>query len=73
MEGSEKTKNNKAEKVGDPKEENPLRSKEVKGPRDSMVEDNLIEKPADEGQHFVQFHPSAPPQPTMVQVNSLWL
>ena len=36
--------------------------------------DNLIEKQVDQtriegGQHFVQFQPSAPPQPRIVQVN----
>ena len=79
MEEGEKTKNNEAEKVDDQKEEGRLHSKEVKGPRDSIGEDNLLEKQVVEatieGQHFVQFHPpgSAPPQPTMVQVNSLSL
>ena len=61
--------NNRAEKADDPKKEDRLHLKQVKGPRDSMGEDNLIEKKVEEAT-MLQFHPSAPPQPTMVQVKT---
>ena len=73
MEEGEKTKNNQSGKIDNPKEVRP-HSKEAKGDRDSNEEEDLIEKQVDgkskieASQHFVQFQPSAPPQPTMAQV-----
>ena len=68
MEEDEKTEENtEAKKVDDPKEVQ-LHSKAAKG------EENGIEKQVDptiESQHFVQYQPSAPPQPTMVQVKPI--
>ena len=60
-------------KVDSPKEMQ-LHSKEAKVLRDSVGEENLIEKQVDrtiESQHFIQYQPSAPPQPKMDQVSTL--
>ena len=67
MEEGEKTE----EKKVDSPEEMRLHSKEARGLRDSVGGENLIEKQVDrtiESQHFIQYQPSAPPQPKMDQV-----
>ena len=72
-EGKKTEENTQAKKVDSPKEM-PLHSKEAKGLRDSVWEENLIEKQVDltiESQHFIQYKPSAPPQPKMDQVSTL--
>ena len=59
------------EKKVDSPEEMRLHSKEARGLRDSVGEENLMEKQVDrtiESQHFIQYQPSAPPQPKMDQV-----